>query len=106
MSIGAGSTAVLFLSSQVVMETILVDSEEKRKFHLKLAEYFVDRCKDVDRVIFMAPEQLKQAGEKKRLLGFLREDARSKTRPGFWKNNYYKVMLLLHLILKIIFNLV
>lgn len=88
------------------METILVDSEEKRKFHLKLAEYFVDRCKDVDRVIFMAPEQLKQAGEKKRLLGFLREDARSKTRPGFWKNNYYKVMLLLHVILKIIFNLV
>ena len=55
------------------METILVDSEEKRIFHLKLAEYFVDRCKDVDRVIFMAPEQLKQAGEKKRLLGFLRE---------------------------------
>ncbi|KAJ7377292.1 hypothetical protein OS493_030104 [Desmophyllum pertusum] len=70
---------------EVVLETILVDSEEKRKFHLKLAEFFVDHCKDEDRVIFMASEQLKLAGEKKRLLEFLRNDTRSKYRPGFWK---------------------
>ena len=81
----------LFLSSQFVLETILVDSEEKRTFHVKLAEFFVNHCKDDNRVIFMAPEQLKQAGEKKRLLEFLKTDERSKYRPGFWKNNYYKV---------------
>ena len=68
-----------------------MDSEEKRKFHFKLAEFFVNHCKDNNRVIFMAPEQLKQAGEKKRLLEFLRQDERSKYRPGFWKNSYYKV---------------
>lgn len=75
---------------EVVQETILVGSEEKRKCHLKLADFFVDHCNDDDRVIFMAPEQLKQAGEKKRLLEFLRNDNRSKNRSGFWKNNYYK----------------
>ena len=69
-----------------------MDSEEKRKFHLKLAEFFVDHCKDNNRVIFMAPEQLKLAGERKRLLEFLRKDLRAKNRPGFWKNNYYKVI--------------
>ena len=86
-----GTPIVLFSSSQVVQETILVGSEEKRKCHLKLADFFVDHCNDDDRVIFMAPEQLKQAGEKKRLLEFLRNDNRSKNRSGFWKNNYYKV---------------
>lgn len=74
------------------METILVDSEEKRKFHLKLANFFVDHCKDEDRVIFMAPEQLKLAGEKKRLLEFLRKDVRSMKKNGFWKLSYYKVI--------------
>ena len=88
---------VVFLSSQVVQETILVGYEEKRKCHRKLADFFVDHCKDDDRVIFMVPEQLKQAGEKKRLLEFLRNDNRSKNRPGFWKNNYYKVSCVLNL---------
>ena len=92
-----GTPIVLFSSSQVVQETILVGSEEKRKCHLKLADFFVDHCNDDDRVIFMAPEQLKQAGEKKRLLEFLRNDNRSKNRSGFWKNNYYKVSCVLDL---------
>ena len=91
-----GTPIVLFSSSQVVQETILVGYEEKRKCHLKLADFFVDHCKDDDRVVFMAPEQLKQAGEKKRLLEFLRNDNRSKNRPGFWKNNYYKVSCVLN----------
>ena len=73
------------------METLLADFEEKRKFHSKLADFFVDHCKNVDRVLLMAPEQLKLAGEKKRLLEFLRKDARSMNRSGLWKNNYYKV---------------
>lgn len=81
-----------FLFSQVVLETILVDPEEKKKFHLKLADFFVDHCKDEERVIFMAPEQLKLAGEKKRLLEFLRKDQRSTSKPGFWKISYYKVI--------------
>lgn len=80
--------------SQVVLGTILLDSEEKRKFHLKLADYFEHHCKDEDRVIFMTPEQLKLAGERKRLIEFLRNDARSKNKPGFWKNSYYKVIML------------
>ena len=92
-----GTPIVLFSSSQVVQETILVGSEEKRKCHLKLADFFVDHCNDDERVIFMAPEQLKQAGEKKRLLEFLRNDNRSKNRSGFWKNNYYKVSCVLDL---------
>ena len=92
-----GTRIVLFSSSQVVQETILVGFEEKRKCHLKLADFFVDHCNDDDRVIFMAPEQLKQAGEKKRLLQFLRNDNRSKNRSGFWKNNYYKVSCVLDL---------
>ena len=92
-----GTRIVLFSSSQVVQETILVGSEEKKKCHLKLADFFVDHCNDDDRVIFMAPEQLKQAGEKKRLLQFLRNDNRSKNRSGFWKNNYYKVSCVLDL---------
>ena len=92
-----GTPIVLFSSSQVVQETILVGSEEKRKRHLKLADFFVDHCKDDHRVIFMAPEQLKQAGEKKRLLEFLKNDNRSKNRSGFWKNNYYKVSCVLNL---------
>ena len=83
----------LYPFSQVVMETILVDSEEKKKFHLKLAKFFLDHCKDEDRVIFMAPEQLKLAGEKKRLLEFLRKDQRSVNKSGFWKLGYYKVIL-------------
>ena len=92
-----GTPIVLFSSSQVVQETILVGNEEKRKCHLKLADFFVDHCKDDDRVIFMAPEQLKQAGEKKTLLEFLRNANPSKNRPGFWKNNYYKVSCILNL---------
>ena len=78
------------------MKTILVDPEEKRKFHLKLAEFFVDHCKDIDRVIFMAPEQLKLSGQKKRLLEFLRKDERAMNRTGFWKLNYYKVISILN----------
>lgn len=74
------------------METILSDYEEKMKFHSKLADFFLEHCKDEDRVILMAPEQLKLAGDKKRLLEFLRKDPRSKNRPGFWKNSYYKVI--------------
>lgn len=78
--------------SQVVLETILVDFEEKKKFHLKLADFFADHCKDEERVIYMVPEQLKLAGEKKRLLEFLRKDQRSINKPGFWKISYYKVV--------------
>ena len=76
---------------QVVLETILQDSEEKKKFHLKLADYFELHCKDKDRVIFMAPEQLKLAGKRKRLLEFLRDEKRSGT-PGQWKDRYYEVV--------------
>lgn len=78
--------------SQVVLETILVDFEEKKKFHLKLADFFADHCKDEERMIYMVPEQLKLAGEKKRLLEFLRKDQRSINKPGFWKISYYKVV--------------
>ena len=78
-----------------------MDAEEKKKFHLKLAEFFVDHCKDDDRVIFMAPEQLKLSGDKKRLLEFLRNDERSKNRPGFWKNNYYRVIKTLSKVLSV-----
>nr|XP_058973684.1 telomerase protein component 1-like isoform X2 [Pocillopora verrucosa] len=74
---------------EVVLETILQDSEEKKKFHLKLADYFELHCKDKDRVIFMAPEQLKLAGERKRLLEFLRNEERS-GKPGQWKDRYYE----------------
>ena len=77
---------------QVVLETILLNSEEKRKFHLKLADFFVHHCKDEERVIYMVPEQFKLAGEKTRLLEFLRKDQRSTNKPGFWKINYYKVI--------------
>lgn len=77
---------------QVVLETILLNSEEKRKFHLKLADFFVHHCKDAERVIYMVPEQFKLAGEKTRLLEFLRKDQRSTNKPGFWKINYYKVI--------------
>jgi len=78
--------------SQVVLETILIDSEEKKKFHLKLADFFVDRCRDEERVIYMVPEQLKLAGEKKRLLEFLRKDQRTVNKHGFWKMRYYNVI--------------
>ncbi|XP_058940921.2 telomerase protein component 1-like isoform X2 [Pocillopora verrucosa] len=74
---------------EVVLETILQDSEEKEKFHLKLADYFELHCKDKDRVIFMAPEQLKLAGKRKRLLEFLRNEERS-GKPGQWKDRYYE----------------
>ena len=82
---------LLFLS-QVVLETILVDPDEKKKVHLKLADFFVHHCKDEDRVIYMVPEQLKLAGEKTRLLEFLRKDQRSTNKPGLWKISYYKVI--------------
>ena len=81
-----------FFLSQVVLETILVDSEEKKQFHLKLADFFLHHCKDEERVIYMVPEELKLAGEKTRLLEFLRKDQRSTNKPGFWKINYYKVI--------------
>lgn len=76
---------------EVVLETILQDSEEKKKFHLKLADYFELHCKDKDRVIFMAPEQLKLAGKRKRLLEFLRNEERS-GKPGQWKDRYYEYL--------------
>ena len=81
-----------FFFSQVVLETILVDFKEKKKFHLKLADFFVDHCKDEERVMYMVPEQLKLAGENKRLLEFLRKDQRSTKKPGFWKISYYRVI--------------
>ena len=67
------------------------DQSVKRKWHSKVADYFQYVCKDERRATDSVATQLKNADDRKRLLGFLKNDIRAQRKTPVWKNQYYKV---------------
>ncbi|KAK3703596.1 hypothetical protein QZH41_019138, partial [Actinostola sp. cb2023] len=77
----------------LVKESLMADATEKKKWHLKIADYFQYICKDARRATEAVAVQLKSAGDKKRLLEFLRSDIRAQKQNPVWKSQYYKFIL-------------
>lgn len=71
-----------------------MDQQENVKWYLKIADYFQYICKDNHRATEAVAVQLQNAGAKKRLLDYMRNDHRPRRMQNVWKNKFYKVRCL------------
>ncbi|XP_031552448.1 telomerase protein component 1-like [Actinia tenebrosa] len=78
--------------SQVVKDTLMTDQQENVKWYLRISDYFQYVCKDNNRATEAVAVQLKNAGAKKRLLDYLRNDYRPRRMQNVWKNKFYKFL--------------